>query len=186
MAHYLESGLSISFSFSLWKIRQYDLHTYYKGMSGRGLKGADFVGLYKKDRLVIIEVKNYRYDSTLPPDTEKVVDEMYRKTEDTLIGLDAIRQMLERKWLYRNLSFILPYLPARSHDWPFWFQVSRLLRDKERISLLLILEGLPENQRKQVKEQLRPELAENIAAIHVYGKDQVAFEGLNIEGVREI
>lgn len=181
MAKYLESGLSFSFSSHFWSVRQYDKHTYYRGISSAGYKGADFVGIYKKDRLVIIEVKNYASSWTTPPDKEKIVDEIHRKTEDTLIGLDAIRQMLERKWLYRNISFLLSYLPATDYDWPFWFKVSNLLRNKSRISLLLILAGIPERLKNEVAVKLRRELTYDVGTVHLFSKVSTIYEGLNIE-----
>jgi len=52
-----ESDLTFNFSQKEWEIIRYDTHRYYKILSGAGLKGVDFLGIYQKNKVVFFEVK---------------------------------------------------------------------------------------------------------------------------------
>ena len=43
-----------------WVVRKYDEHRFYKTISGLGMKGVDFIGIFKAEQVVFIEIKNYR------------------------------------------------------------------------------------------------------------------------------
>ena len=56
---YQESGLEFNFD-NNWVLKKYDSHPFYKSLSGANLKAVDFIGIWKNEILVLIEVKNYK------------------------------------------------------------------------------------------------------------------------------
>jgi len=55
-----ESALLFDFEETDWIVKKYDDHRYYKSLSGAGLKGVDFIGIFQQEKVVFIEVKNFR------------------------------------------------------------------------------------------------------------------------------
>ena len=123
-----ESGLVFHFSDD-WLIRKFDSHTFYRGLSGSGLKGVDFLVLPPSGPLLLLEVKNYfnrdpRVNAPVRqeqlPVSEELAKKLPEKSMDTLVAIDAIHQYYLRKWSYR---FLLPWLLRlrwKNSDWVFW------------------------------------------------------------------
>ena len=177
---FIESGLTFRFSPSCWAVRKYDQHEYYQVLSGAGLKGTDFVGIWKARQLFLIEVKNYRGASALPsPDT--LAGEISRKVEDTFTGLSAIQQMLERKSLYRLLRPLLSKLPLHTYDWPFWTKIAKLTEFLDQSKVLFVLEGYPESLRQPFVQTFTRRLADISGEIEVLEAGEVAIEGLSVK-----
>lgn len=182
MSIFLESGLTFHFSPGNWAVRKYDEHEYYQALSGSGLKGMDFVAIWENRQLVLIEVKNYRQVASSEfPSPSTLLDEITRKVEDTFTGLSAIRQMLERKSLYRIVRPIITRFPVYAYDWPFWTRTGQLSTFLDQSRVLLILEGYPEALRAPFKEALIRELSETVGTVEVLAAEETNLEGLRIE-----
>ncbi len=94
-----ESGRRFAFQ-RPWVARAYDRHTYFQGLSSAGLKGVDFIALHPREGYLLMEVKNFRDHPPPPPSV--LAQELLRKTEDTLRGMDAIGGYLRRAWHRRR------------------------------------------------------------------------------------
>jgi len=98
MTEFQESGLTFQFNED-WVVNKYDEHRYFRRLAGEGLKGVDFLGIYKKEELVLIEVKNYRIRYKEKPPTaiyniienpEILAEKIQKKAEDTLKAIRRI------------------------------------------------------------------------------------------------
>lgn len=135
-----ESGLFFSFDKS-WELRCYDRHTFFKGLSGAGLKGVDFIGIRNQTQLFLIEVKNFRYDAqglrkhavdarlSYP---DQIAAELIDKAVDTVRAIQLIEKYFQTRFLFRLLRPILPYLKFFAPEWFFWSTASLLSRGSYR------------------------------------------------------
>lgn len=123
-----ESGLVFHFSDD-WLVRKFDSHTFYRGLSGSGLKGVDFLVLPPSGPLLLLEVKNYfnrdpRVNAPVRqeqlPVPGELAKKLHEKSMDTLVAIDAIHQYYLRKWSYRLLLPWLLRLRLKNSDWIFW------------------------------------------------------------------
>lgn len=145
-----ESDLVFEFNDAYWQVIKYDDHRYYKKFSGIGLKGVDFIGIYRQKKVVFIEVKNFRDKHPTREEPFKVLTEtkdfintIGDKLEDTFRAVTAIHAYLKRKWWYRIYLLLELYLPQQwffQRDWLFWHQVFHLAQQKNQIELVLWLE----------------------------------------------
>lgn len=129
-----ESGIRFEFASRHWAGRKYDEHTFFRGLSGAGLKGIDFLGIHRGRQLVLLEVKHFRHSGKVPG-ARLLAAEIAAKIEDTLTGLDAVHQYFERNPFYRLAQPLLRRLPARQRlEWPFWaraYQLAQAPRQRE-------------------------------------------------------
>ncbi|MEM1123114.1 MAG: hypothetical protein AAGJ18_21910 [Bacteroidota bacterium] len=141
-----ESGLLFTFSEKTWDVLQYDTHKYYKILSGVGLKGVDFLGIYQKRQVVFWEVKHFRspiskdHKFELSPDFE---GQIVGKLVDSIRAIRVIHQYLERKWWYRAYQKFKGYFPSfliKNQDWYFWYRLHQLISSKEQMQFVLWLE----------------------------------------------
>ncbi len=164
-----ESGLHFSFGKN-WAVKRYDKHRFYKWLSGSGLKGVDFIGIYEEE-LFLMEVKNFRRREAwhaedplqaIRADPEGFAREMAYKFEDTLLVIDTIWKYYNRKWLFRALLPLLFRLPPTTLDWPFWAKAYRLLQAPSRIQLVLWIEmeKYPAAFMEKVEKELAREAGE--------------------------
>jgi len=163
---YQESGLSFRFD-SSWQVKAYDKHRFYQGLSGAGLSGVDFIGL-RRGQLYFFEVKNYRrrqdwqqlnpFDEIAKTPT-LLSGAMAKKVEDTLLGLDAIGQYYQRKWLFRQLMPLLLTRIPPSREWAFWARAYTLSKLEQQPTSVLWLET------EQPQLELRAELTRQIKAL---------------------
>lgn len=129
-----ESGLEFTFGPD-WVVKKYDEHSYFRSLSGLGLKGVDFVAIRKEKELIFIEVKNYRtrynadmdqsFDVSVKPAAE-LAYELKRKSEDTLLAIDAVLQYYRRGWWYRKLRKMWMRWPWLQHNRAFWSRADEL------------------------------------------------------------
>lgn len=143
MPAFFESGIAFSFN-EEWLVRKYDAHTYFKGFSGVGLKGVDFISIYQKRQLVLIEVKNYR--SQVPgrkgshhvqslANPSAIASSLGLKATDTLKAIRAIGLYYERKWFYRIVRPWVPRLRKIMPEWHFWTTANSLAQESQIIFL---------------------------------------------------
>ncbi len=128
MGGYYESRLTFHFDPREWAVRRYDAHTYFQGLAGAGLRGVDFVALWRRQYLVLIEVKNYADPRAVRPGKAELIQVLEAKFMDTLQGLSTIEAMLERKWFFRITRPGWLRADARRFDWAFWAQAGHLCR----------------------------------------------------------
>jgi len=88
-----ESNLSFTFDDHSWEdVIQYDSTTDYRNIKHAisGTKAVDFIGIFKRDTLSLIEIKNFRRhrieNKTRVKDGE-LADELAQKVRDTLSGI---------------------------------------------------------------------------------------------------
>ncbi len=141
-----EGKLQFTFSDS-WLVRKYDAHTFYRGFSGVGLKGVDFIAVRPRE-LLLIEVKNYRHIrngrrratvAQVLEDPAGIGRAIAQKGQDTLQAIHAIRTYYLRKWDYR---WSVPFLKRFWWQWSdrsFWTQVAAQADYPERITFLIWL-----------------------------------------------
>lgn len=149
MTTFEESDLVFTFDRS-WVVKRYDSHRYYKGLSGVGLKGIDFIALNIKENLaVFFEVKNFRtrYHRDTgkpirpilkPPET--LAQSLSEKVSDTLSAVDAVITYYRKSFLYR---WFLPFIlraPFYHYDRFFWTKVGSCIRDHHHLQVILWVE----------------------------------------------
>lgn len=185
MSTFQESQLRFTFPAS-WQVIAYDRHRFYQALSGRGLVGADFLGILPSGDLLVIEVKNYtdpysdRQLAQVPgfiTEQDRYLRRMARKLTDTLRSIRIFEQYLNRQWSYRLVRPYLARLPRLFPDWHRWTRAAGLLDQPERIHYVLWLEtpetlggySLDElSQRKLLLEQqLRNTLRDTDTQVYV-------------------
>lgn len=152
--NYIESDIYFSFNQD-WKVKKYDDHAYFKSVAGFGLKGIDFIGIYKTQELFLIEVKNYRkriyspvapdwsdLEGNKPPLIEAYVNKIY----DSLRLIKVVNQSYQRKWWFRILKKWNELTGNQSieKDWQFWEKVYQLSQSPEYVKPILWLELDPD------------------------------------------
>ena len=145
-----ESDLVFDFDETAWVVKKYDSHRYYKKLSGSGLKGVDFIGIFQQRQVVFIEVKHFRSrHPTLQEEfavlttTKQFIAKMADKLEDTFTAVTAIAAYLRKKWWYRLFVKWEAHLPKqlfKKQDWFFWHQVYQLAQEQSNIEFILWLE----------------------------------------------
>ncbi|MBX2872501.1 MAG: hypothetical protein KTR30_10390 [Saprospiraceae bacterium] len=149
MRSFTESGLRFTFNKD-WVVKKYDSHRYYKGLSGMGLKGIDFIALNLKENLVaFFEVKNYRtrfHQNTgepiypEPKPAHQLAQALSDKVSDTLLAIDAITTYYRKSLLYRWLQPLYLRLPFYIGDRFFWTKVENCIYQHENLAYVLWVE----------------------------------------------
>lgn len=151
MQSYSEGDLVFSFPLH-WGVRPYDQHTYYRGLSGLGLKGVDFLLIDPGDDgatpvLYFLEVKNYRTRTTedgifvaTPKAPDQLAETMARKYADTKKAIQAIYGYYRRSWWFRQFEPWLVRSKRSSFDRVFWTQAHYLMEQGQAVEVLLWLE----------------------------------------------
>ncbi|MCB0638299.1 MAG: hypothetical protein KDC54_16835 [Lewinella sp.] len=174
MRSFAESGLEFSFP-AHWAVRRYDHHTYYRGLSGLGLKGMDFLAIERdagvRGKLYCLEIKNYltRHSEdgvfvATPKPPAQLARTVERKYEDTLRVLAAIHGYFRRRWFYRLAE---PWLARSSYyrfDRVFWTQAYYLAQVPGQVQVVLWLEveERDESYRQAVAEALAERLGKRV------------------------
>ena len=145
-----ESGLRFKFN-NEWQVIAYDKHKYYQAISGKDMRGVDFIGVFKGEQLVLIEVKHFRNpNGKIPPQHLQLLESpddfvkmLNKKGEDTLKAIRIIYKALSRKWLFRVMQHWFlrhPVQKSSFRDWHFWAKAYHLAFEQKRVSYLLWLE----------------------------------------------
>jgi len=147
---FIESDLQFSFNQD-WVVKKYDDQNYFKLLAGQGLKGVDFIGIYKENFLYLIEVKNYRkrayspaaaiwtdLEGALPPLALTFV----KKIDDSLKLIRVVERAQKRKWWLRLLYYVQDFTGDKrlNKDWKFWRRVYELSTQASTVYSVLWLE----------------------------------------------
>ena len=145
-----ESDLQFQFSDTDWRVKKYDTHRFFKTLSGAGLKGVDFLGIFQDKQVVLWEVKNYHTNQAnksqnylIVENTVVFIENIIGKVTDTLTAIRVIQQYLNRQWWYRFYSAYSSYIPTfliRQKDWFFWHQIQKISKEKGAVTFVLWLE----------------------------------------------
>lgn len=146
-----ESGLTFRFAPDI-SVISYDKHRFFRAISGAGLRGVDFLGLWPGGRLTLIEVKHYRHPlgqglhpaEKILQNSAPLIEAVVRKVEDTLRGIEVAQAYLQRKWHYRlwlRWRRRLPFLETRAPEWSFWTALANTLHGGGRLQVILWLEA---------------------------------------------
>ncbi len=176
-----------------WGVRAYDQHTYYRGLSGVGLKGVDFLLIDPSDdgHLYFLEVKNYRTriseDGTFvatPKPPRQLATTISSKYEDTSRAIRAIYGYYRRRWWYRLLESWLQSSSSFRHDRVFWTRAQQLLEEGKAVTVLLWLEVEARDHAyvAMMESTLREELALEVA-VEVFSSLGKSLPGITVEQV---
>jgi hypothetical protein len=147
--HFLESDIHFFFG-SDWVVHRYDTHRYFKGLSGKGLKGVDFIGVLHQKSLVFFEIKNYNPRPSgkggqslkiVQQDSEILLHAFTKKIADTFTALDAIQQYWQRRSWRRIISAFVRHLPIKYSESSFWHKVIELAENPDCCTAVLWLES---------------------------------------------
>ncbi len=139
-----------------WQIYRFDQHRFYRHLSAVGLKGVDFIGIYKNEFLMLMEIKNYnrRKASPVAPDIRDIIgmrpqliDIFNHKLEDSMLAIKTVYKYYRRKFWYPLLSSIwkfFPFLLLKNTESYFWLRSYELLHQENKVHFVLWLET--ENQ----------------------------------------
>lgn len=151
METYSEGDLIFSFPLH-WGVRSYDEHTYYRGLSGVGFKGVDFLlidpgGEETAPTLYFMEVKNYRTRTTgdgvfvaTLKSPERLAETIAQKYADTREAIRTVYRYYRRSWWFRQLEPWLVHSRRYRYDRIFWTQAYQLLHQEQAVEVLLWLE----------------------------------------------
>ncbi len=167
--YFIESDMYFRFG-PEWVVRQYDTHRYFKGWSGKGLKGVDFIGILHQKTLVFFEIKNFnlrpsgRGGHTLElvrQNPNLLAETFIRKITDTFTAIDAVGKYWQRHWWRRMAGGLVRYLSARKYDAAFWQKVTELAAKPSECVAVLWLESqaFDYNYRKQLSSTLAEALS---------------------------
>lgn len=172
-----ESDLKFQFSDNEWQVKKFDTHRYFKILSGVGLKGIDFLGVYLEKQVVFFEVKNFHSNHPTKEnnylifeDLSTFVEKVALKVEDTFTTINVISQYLLRKWWYRlflKSSNWVPKALIQHKDWYFWYKIKILLDQKKEVIFVLWLEITSEdstNNTRKLRESVESNLKKRLKA----------------------
>ena len=127
MQTYRESDLEFVFPDDWW-VRGFDQMAAYQSLSGRGLKGVDFIAISPDRKLWLIEVKNYRprrrldreYRATRKPPA-KLAGDVAGKFTDSLRLIKIVNAYLHRSWWRRvQIWYRLNVRSNKASNYAFW------------------------------------------------------------------
>lgn len=187
---YSESGIQLTFDRG-WVVKRYDQHTYFQGLSGVGLKGVDFIGIWEKRELLLLEIKNYRRRPGITANPiepylnqpELLVETFADKVLDTLKAIETIVAYYQRSWFYRLVYPVLTRLPTSPAERVFWTHAYDIFTRRKRLLLVFWMELDPDQ--KAFFDLLQPLLEEKLKEfsdrIYLSGTHRLTFEqGLTV------
>ncbi len=190
---YVESDIQFRFTAD-WVVFRYDTHRYYKGWSGAGLKGVDFIGILKDETLVLMEIKNYNLRlsgkrghtlDAIQMDPSLLTEAFGHKIADTLTAIDAVRQYWQRHWWRRLALRWYSRRSPKSSEPAFWARVCALAENPEHCMAVLWLESnaLDTAFRRRIGTQLSEELSALCARVEVSHSSEHPFaDSLEVSG----
>jgi len=170
-----ESDLQFNFSDADWQVIKYDTHRYFKILSGVGLKGIDFLGIYQERQVIFFEVKNFHTNKVTKDNSYQIIDNtplfienIIHKIEDAKRAVKVVHQYLQRKWWYRfflNYHSFIPSFFIQQKDWYFWYRIQAIIQAQTTLVCVLWLEIdiiLPVEQKQPLMDAIETRLAEAV------------------------
>ena len=147
MPEYLESDLTFVFPDD-WRVRQFDATVAYRSVSGRGIKGVDFVAISPDGALWLVEVKNYRprYKGDREylarrKDPAALAAAVSAKFRDSIRLIHVIRAHIHGSALRRlQLWYRVHLRPSRGSNYLFWHDAHRLAARGRAVEYVLWME----------------------------------------------
>lgn len=150
MQAFNESDLEFTFGTD-WIVKKYDDHAYFKMLAGHGLKGVDFIGIYRNETLFLIEVKNFQKRSYSPVDSDwtdingdapLLGLKLYSKIEGSLRLIRIVNKYLSTRWWFCVVSYFRRIFGKKEikKDWHFWTRVGELCDEPATVQPVLWLE----------------------------------------------
>lgn len=184
MQTFEESGLTFHFEKD-WIVIKYDEHRFYRYLSGRGLKGVDFIHVINFEKLVLTEVKNFndRFEKDNINPTETFLNNLDRffnafvsKFNHTLKAIRIVHSYYKRKWWFRNLAMPLTKIfhPRfwTKFEWGRWYLMYILMK-KNQVEPVVAL-GHDENI-KLDKDRIRNGFEKKMAAMSELNNVRIEF-----------
>ena len=186
---FTESGIEFLFN-EEWVVKKYDGHPYYKKISGLNMKGVDFIGIYKGESLVFMEVKNYRirylgktlqglYDVFDTP--KQLAKKVLKNFNDSKNGILVINNFLSNNWLLKPILPLfkkIPLMKWKKNDTLFWLHCQQLI-ERNQLTNILLLETndkYPDYPHIDIR-QFRKNLASHIKPAMLVNIKQHPFRG---------
>ncbi len=175
MATYTESNLSFNFP-EEWIVRKFDDTAAYQSLSGRGLKGVDFIALSPDGRLWLMEVKNYRPRKSKDRkfrakrrSPDELGKHVWTKFKDSHRLLQIVDAALRRKWWFSIWNSYRRIFPAAHSNYWFWIEAQRRVDQGMPVVYLLWMETPEKNldYDEAVAESLREALPESATVLIV-------------------
>ncbi len=190
MNSFRESGLIFHFP-PTWRLRKYDSHTFYQGLSGRGLKAVDFIILLPDGRLCLIEVKNYhprlgkegQLYPVVRPKASHLAGGLASKFKDSIRAIHVIHRYYRSKWYYRWRSALFPArLFGYRSDLHFWTEAAQRLVATAPTILLLWLETpkAAKRYRSKIFAHLAQQTDSSAMQLQLGGNGNSPFERLEV------
>lgn len=182
MESFSESNYTFTFD-KHWKVVKYDDHPYFRILSGRSFSGVDFVGIYRNEKLYILEIKNYYQYSKdgVIEDLDQFVSEIRGKMLDTLDLMRIIHKYHSRKLMFRFCIDLVNKLPSLHYTWWIWNRMKDLESNKDFVFILLINSKEP---LKTLSQKLNDKIAEEqeyqIPEIEVFDLENYNLPGVQI------
>lgn len=190
-----ESGLFFAFS-DAWEVRPFDDHEYYRWVSGLGVRGVDFVGIYQ-DKLVLLEVKNYRRRAgmgasdafqAVRDNPEAFAEKMSEKVSGSIRCMRAVNSSYQRRWWFSWFERLPDRWKRRSPRSYFWYTVAEMTHDTSNCIFILWLEADTNTQatEQKLQQRLREILKEKVKQVVITGPGRPTFfeQDLIVEAVR--
>ena len=145
---FTESNLQFTFPAD-WRVRKFDETRAYRSISGRGLKGVDFIAISPDDKLWLIEVKNYRprlkngrqYRAYHRP-PKQLAAQVAGKWRDSLRLIRIVHHNLRRSWWRRVQLWYQVHIGRNpASNFPFWHLSHRIASSGSAPKCLLWLEA---------------------------------------------
>lgn len=178
-----ESGLLFTFS-DAWNVWAFDDHRYYRWLSGRGLRGVDFIGLYQ-GKLVLMEVKNYRRREGMSKtdafqavrkDPASFSMKLMGKVKDSLRIVQAVNNAHRRRWWFPLFLRLPDTWKRRFPQTYFWHVASQLALDPANCTFVLWLDADSDttDAEKTIINILNKNLTEEISHITLAGRNRTS------------
>lgn len=101
-----------------------DEHKYYKRLSGKGLKGVDFIATCPINGLAMIELKNYTQGKpSIPAELDLI---MIAKRKDTIRLIKIVNQYFQRQLIFRIYKRFGLF---GSPEWKIWMEALNHIED---------------------------------------------------------
>ena len=180
---YSESGMLFRFPVD-WSVRRYDQHTYFRGFSGHGLKGVDFVAVEPPGRLWLVEAKNFiprqQQFPVIIKSAAALGVQLLQKTEDTVRGIAAVHAYRSRSLWYRWLFPYVHRLKWLSGEWLFWARAYRALSENAEIVCCLAMQDTDAGLYGDLAKWAAVHWPANLPGLQIIRPNQPGLAGISV------